>query len=313
MLYEISECPGGTPDAYSAHYNGTMKLIELRGPEAHKTGLAHSVFQSLRVHNMFNSFVERSQTVLSNPEWCNVPFAGEKEYFDQLLDILLDIPGLYPQHNRIFNMRSPQEQLINALEAMYEGLKLESRLDEWYRNFKSTIAGPLYYPELSHGEYTVDNGQLGKLFPVAYQFPAFSVAQNVLFYWTALLSVHSHVGWMYKTLSHLTETLDLIRADLPCTCGVSDCLRHFTMDPFLHLRDKMNWPRTIAYDICQSIEYCLQHSTRGFGPISIMPVLAVVKGHWINWPGDYVREIAWIDEIFSNLGQERSIIAQFLK
>lgn len=52
MMYEVLECPGGTPDGYQAHYNGTIRLLQMRGPQAHTTGLAHSVFQSLRVHSV---------------------------------------------------------------------------------------------------------------------------------------------------------------------------------------------------------------------------------------------------------------------
>lgn len=50
LMYEVSECPGRTPDAYQCHYNAVMKLLELRGPEGHRSGLPHSVLQSLRVH-----------------------------------------------------------------------------------------------------------------------------------------------------------------------------------------------------------------------------------------------------------------------
>lgn len=50
LLYEIIECPGGTPDGYMAHYRGTMKLLQMRGARAHTSGLAHSVFQILRMH-----------------------------------------------------------------------------------------------------------------------------------------------------------------------------------------------------------------------------------------------------------------------
>lgn len=52
LMYEVSECPGGTPEAYQQHYKGIMSLLELRGPEAHRHGLAHSVFRSLRVHSV---------------------------------------------------------------------------------------------------------------------------------------------------------------------------------------------------------------------------------------------------------------------
>jgi hypothetical protein len=52
MLYEISECPGDSPDGYMVHYQGAMELMRMRGPAAHQSGLAHSVFQLLRLHSV---------------------------------------------------------------------------------------------------------------------------------------------------------------------------------------------------------------------------------------------------------------------
>jgi hypothetical protein len=50
LLYEVTECPGGTTDGYVAHYDGTMQLVQMQGPGAFTSGLAHSVFQILRLH-----------------------------------------------------------------------------------------------------------------------------------------------------------------------------------------------------------------------------------------------------------------------
>lgn len=50
LMYEITECPGGTPEGYEAHYRGTMQLLHAGGAGAHTSGLAHSVFQSIRMH-----------------------------------------------------------------------------------------------------------------------------------------------------------------------------------------------------------------------------------------------------------------------
>jgi len=52
MLYEISECPGNSPDGYMVHYQGAMELMRIRGPAAHQSGLAHSAFQLLRLHSV---------------------------------------------------------------------------------------------------------------------------------------------------------------------------------------------------------------------------------------------------------------------
>jgi len=61
MLYEISECPGDSPDGYMVHYQGAMELLRIRGPAAHQSGLAHSVFQLLRLHSV------STQAPLRNP------------------------------------------------------------------------------------------------------------------------------------------------------------------------------------------------------------------------------------------------------
>jgi hypothetical protein len=50
LLYEVRVSPAGTQDAYMAHYRGSLELLRIRGPHAHTSGIAHSVFKVLRVH-----------------------------------------------------------------------------------------------------------------------------------------------------------------------------------------------------------------------------------------------------------------------
>lgn len=51
-MFEFTECPGRTVSAYMRHYQGAMALLQLRGPEQHIGGLAHDVFQVLRMHTV---------------------------------------------------------------------------------------------------------------------------------------------------------------------------------------------------------------------------------------------------------------------
>lgn len=51
-MFEFAECPGRTVSAYMRHYQGAMALLQLRGPEQHMGGLAHDVFQVLRMHTV---------------------------------------------------------------------------------------------------------------------------------------------------------------------------------------------------------------------------------------------------------------------
>lgn len=47
-MYEIFECPGMARTGYEKHLYGCTKLVKLRGPEAHRDGLAHSIFLAFR-------------------------------------------------------------------------------------------------------------------------------------------------------------------------------------------------------------------------------------------------------------------------
>ena len=47
-MYEIFECPAAARSGYLSHYAGCAKLVQLRGPEAHRSGMAHGVFLAFR-------------------------------------------------------------------------------------------------------------------------------------------------------------------------------------------------------------------------------------------------------------------------
>lgn len=47
-MYELFECPTGSTRGYVVHQGGCAKLVQLRGPRAHRTGLGHSLFLAVR-------------------------------------------------------------------------------------------------------------------------------------------------------------------------------------------------------------------------------------------------------------------------
>lgn len=49
-MYEVFECPNKTNEAYRSHIDGCKRLIELRGPEAHQTGVGHAVLLAFRTN-----------------------------------------------------------------------------------------------------------------------------------------------------------------------------------------------------------------------------------------------------------------------
>lgn len=281
---------------------------------------------------MFHGIVQSRKTFLAQPEWRHVPWSAipdSKAPFDLLVDILLDIPDLSAQRQALGSQRDPQELLYNASVSIREGQRIELAVHEWFDRFRSTVPGPLYHPELSKMDSFVNSSDSGKLFPVAFRFPAFVVGQNLIYYWVALMSVYAHLCLTYAILVDLLTILESMgRSNLTCTCnddtgtgagaGTEDqaaaalCLQHFTMKLLPALDHRQRWPRVIAYNICQSVEYFMQDELRGFGPASILPPLVLVRGFWTHAPGDWSREMAWVDNMLGYIHVSGSSIARVL-
>lgn len=223
------------------------------------------------------------------------------------MDILLDLPDLSARRQalerRLEAKADFREALLDGLECIRHGQRIEAVLEAWYGRLKSLAPGALYHAELSQINSVLDSSETGKIFPVVFRFPSFIVGQNMLYYWIALMSVQAHWCFTYATLAKLSETLDSAgRGNFVCVCtDVAEeavtCLRHFKVDLLPPLAHRKEWPTGAAYHICQSFEYFILRHAQTFGPASLIPGLLLVKAYWMFAPGDMRREITWVNEM----------------
>jgi hypothetical protein len=213
-----------------------------------------------------------------------------------------------------------QEDFFRTLELIKECQRVDSRLAAWFNNLGATVVGPLYCPKLSSISSTADSQDLGKIFPVAFYFPALIVAKSLVFYWTALLPVHAFMYFMYEKLTGFMASLGPARCDIPCSCGTDSdavpatmtCLRHFSMSMLPPLDHRSDWSRVPTRNICQSVEYFLQEQVRGMGLITIIPSLLSVKVCWQLDSSDWSRETMWVDDILRKIQGKGNEIAGYL-
>lgn len=59
-MYEVMECPSDSRHAYVTHQQGCARLVQVRGPEAHSSGLGHQIFLSFRIHSVSWPYVQIS-------------------------------------------------------------------------------------------------------------------------------------------------------------------------------------------------------------------------------------------------------------
>ncbi|CAG8898353.1 unnamed protein product [Penicillium egyptiacum] len=85
------------PRGWLFHYQGLARLMALRGPYRHQSGIAFAMLPTLRSCVAIGYIVERKRCFLEDPAWKTTPWAerglDSKTPTDLLHDILCDIPG----------------------------------------------------------------------------------------------------------------------------------------------------------------------------------------------------------------------------
>ncbi|KAK8026257.1 hypothetical protein PG990_004080 [Apiospora arundinis] len=218
LSYEAIECPGKTMDGYQAHYRGCLELLQKRGAGSYASGLAHNGgFVKVILGNGPDGI-----SFLAQSEWLDLPWSSQpdaKSLFDQLIDIMLQLPDLVTQMQTLEAPPDPQLALRTAWRTIGEWHQIEDALEAWHESFRAAMpgGGPMYLVRLSQIDSVADTTEDGKLFPVAFHFPVFMIGQALVYYWIALMSVQARLCYTYETLRQFAGTLDCLgRERLPC-------------------------------------------------------------------------------------------------
>ena len=121
------------------HAGGLGRLLQVRGPQRHKTGNDKNVFLENRILLISQAMLARKRTFLGDREWKEVPWeeAPEtKEPFDFLLDIATDIAGLQEDIDQLTGRLRHSKDLDdkNRFRCLTRRLaRAFDELDAWWR------------------------------------------------------------------------------------------------------------------------------------------------------------------------------------
>jgi len=305
-LYELTGGEGATGSAYMAHMRGAMALLELRGPDASASPLGHSLFLDLRAHEVSNfspfpglwphgvylcrafqinrCLIQRRETFLSRPEWLAQPWnALPKSPHDDLVNMLFHFPAIFRRFDAVSREKDQGVLRAGLCDVIAKFLEMESALQGLHENFKRSVSSPLYWPALSTLESRLDDEKSGKLFPVSFQFPSFSVALTVTTYWSNMMVLHNQLGHVYHKLETLTKTCE--DGSLPALSSVQAS----------YDEGGRKW-EIMAKNICQSVEYLSQDHMGSLGPLAVLSFLSGCYSCFGNAAGDWSREMHWISD-----------------
>ncbi|KAH8705237.1 hypothetical protein BGW36DRAFT_285686 [Talaromyces proteolyticus] len=312
-LYEVLECPGEGNQAYYNHCKGCMRLVAARGVERHVSGIGHELFLGLRSQGILLSIVTRQPSFLSTSLWMEDPWKEQpKRPLDRLMDCLCEAPAIYKTGDQVETL-TPLESLEFHLDSISKLWKIDATLEGVYDDFAKEFPCPMYWSVLSTEPSSADDPILGKVFPVAYDFPYLKVARSLMMYWSCRFLVWAGFFYLY----HGVMEIDIDAMDAHCSnypdCALFDdgmChCRHLVVQQSGHYRyDKSHLKplefrldlKSLVYNVCQSVEYCMKSSVPIFGVWSVTTPLSLVYETVKHIPG-FKREVAWMEAALRKL------------
>lgn len=163
---------------------------------------------------------------------------------------------------------------------------LNGQLLAWNERLENQYHGQLYWTVPSTAVSPADDPVLGRVFPLAFQFPCLRIAQLLLLYWSTLIL-------LYRTLQDIQRRL---KGQLNCDIetqrrfGLQDRDRsEVCSDDIYPSNDLIAF---LANNISQSLEYCFCVKYGTLGPQTTILPLWIAQSFYESQP-DRVRELAW--------------------
>ena len=191
-LPEISQDPStDTVSLFPQHAGGTAMLVQMRGPNLHRTGRDGLLFLSCRWACLQRSFQTRSKCFLTEPEWRALSrhLAASSPRRSRLSDAIedgfqtiLDIPDLIWK----------AVDYIDGSEA--DPTQLQELIDQThlfrasYKRVQTRIEDAL--PEAGMEPTRTVLSKNDKIFPVVYQYPNFMIGESYCYYWTVMSTLN---------------------------------------------------------------------------------------------------------------------------
>lgn len=238
--------------------------------------------------------MERRHTFLAKSEWINDPWKGhEKTQLDKFLDIMVSLPSAMADGTAMLAplFAAPSSDPIALFQGVMalldRGWKLDSRLQDFYKELESTTQGPVYTPQLAKPNRISDlDSAEGQVFTTAFYFANLQTAHLVMMYWAASAILWSGFSVTYAILSN------------------------YKLDTFLpplgHRADRAN----LAKNICQTVEYCMQDEHEAPGKTSAVFPLKVAIETLNEIPG-CERELAWAVDAMNKISSDGIRLMKF--
>ncbi|KAF3025074.1 hypothetical protein E8E14_014519 [Neopestalotiopsis sp. 37M] len=129
---------------YTVHVAGVLRLFEYRGPELHRSGLAHYFFVDARLYCTWCAIRARRPTFLAKKEWKTIPWSlgtTGKDMMQYLFDEMLEIPNMLWHVDQCRGLKEKSKKVEIYAKACTIAATVKANLERW----KSTWLDPVIW------------------------------------------------------------------------------------------------------------------------------------------------------------------------
>lgn len=211
------------------------------------------------------------------------------------------LPGIFEESDRLSEPRTADMPAIFAL--LDRCWEMEASLQTFYHDIEEAVEGPLYWSKLATLTLPPDEVDGKKLFPVAFYFDGLPTAFTTMMYWLNQLllwrTIMEIYGRVLKCGHAPTQLEDPTDRQLPYVARLR---------PLEHRKDLVS----LAKNICQTVEFCLQEDKRSQGPGALMVPLLSATITFKYSPG-CGRELEWARAAMTEVSERGWRITTFLE
>lgn len=257
------------------------------------------VFQAshvLRCVQLYTAIGTKKSFCFSDPVLRSISRIANENYYDFLVEEMVDIPGLLENIGSLFKHDAATERQLQVRRVLSKAVTIKRNLNDWLSNFRLVHPYP-YTWSLSDNDNLLYSSRCSVVFRQRLQFTNLLVAQAMIHYWAAMVIV----------LRCFMVCQDILARDF-------NVLREDDSQDELGCEDAVDiWgeplpggPRATALRfadcICHSTEYCVSSDKGAAGPIVLLFPLWIAKDLY-SYLGDELseRKEAFCVEVFEGI------------
>lgn len=265
------------------HAGGVGRLIELRGPWRHQSPRARCILEASKLFIIIDFLIGRKCCFLSSDCWKTIPWAREPEAktsLSYLHDILSDVPGLIENADTLqFSNMAPCDLLYRHNLVLQNLATIWTTLYQWRVSWQLQNPASIWYVPSAMDESP---------FPVVFHFSSLGHANEINLYHAILLLIIKIDFQVGSSSSPFFSPLHSPR-------GID---YHSHISPNLGLE-----MRSVAVEICKSVEYQLCKERRSGGTLYLLFPLRLA---WQTFEPNSIEAI-WIQMIMGMAADSTAI------